>query len=290
VTPPDWGGGKAPAEKTYTDGCGWINGAALTQIMRIMQYPTRPTAIQGRIGGAKGMWVLHPEANEQVMDGSCKIWIRVSQKKISLQDPPLVSHRMLELLAPSRVTGPSRLSSQTLVNIAHNGVPHEIIKELMTAGLKADIQELTSWGQPDSMLLVWRAVEKAGNVALARMRRRSTGELRALGLGQMRPLDSQQNEDEDFEMLEEGPSQDLTGRKPFSGQPVTLHEVAMELLQAGFHPMKLKLLFSKLECILTLVIDDYVRDFHVPIPESMEAYIVPGMCPQSSWDIYTYST
>jgi len=255
-----------------------------------MQYPTRPTAIQGRIGGAKGMWVLHPEANEQVMDGSCKIWIRVSQKKISLQDPPLVSHRMLELLAPSRVTGPSRLSSQTLVNIAHNGVPHEIIKELMTAGLKADIQELTSWGQPDSMLLVWRAIERAGNVALARMRRRSTGELRALGLGQMRPLDSQQNEDEDFEMLEEGPSQDLTGRKPFSGQPVTLHEVAMELLQAGFHPMKLKLLFSKLECILTLVIDDYVRDFHVPIPESMEAYIVPGMCPQSSWDIYTYST
>ncbi|KAL4070381.1 RNA dependent RNA polymerase-domain-containing protein [Scleroderma citrinum] len=275
VTPADWGGGKAPAEKTYTDGCGWMNGAALTQIMGIMQYPTRPTAVQGRIGGAKGMWVLHPDPREQGAEGILKIWIRGSQKKISLSEPPPPSQRKFELLAPSRVSGPSRLSSQTLVNVAHNGVPYEVIKDLMTQGLRGDVQELTAWDEPHSMILVWRAVEKAGHVGLGRMRRSNAGELRALGLGQLRPLDSQQDEDEDFEALEEASSEDFTGRNPYSGQPVTLHEVTMELLQAGFHPLKLKLLFNKLEFILTWVIDNYVKDFHIPVAESMEAYIVP---------------
>ena len=277
MSPPDWGRGKAPAEKTYTDGCGWVNGASLTQIMRIMKYPTRPTAIQGRIGGSKGMWVLHPDPREQVADGPCRIWIRASQKKISLPDPPHKSQRILELLAPSRVSGPSRLSAQTLVNIAHNGVPHGIIKELMTAGLKGDIQELTSWDAPDSMLLVWRAIHKAGNVGLGRLRRRNAGELRAMGIGQLRPLDyPDQDEDEEFEVMEEVASQNMTGRKVSSGEPITMHETALELLQAGFHPMKLKLLFNKVEYILTRVIDNYVKEFHIPVTESMEAYIVPG--------------
>ncbi|KIJ66540.1 hypothetical protein HYDPIDRAFT_86612, partial [Hydnomerulius pinastri MD-312] len=38
------GGLPSPAEKVFTDGCGWINGSALTQIMRLMKYGSRPTA------------------------------------------------------------------------------------------------------------------------------------------------------------------------------------------------------------------------------------------------------
>lgn len=32
------GDGKPPAEKIMTDGCGYISGAALTAIMRVMKY------------------------------------------------------------------------------------------------------------------------------------------------------------------------------------------------------------------------------------------------------------
>jgi hypothetical protein len=60
------GEGKPPAEKIMTDGCGYISGAALTTIMRVMKYSSRPTAVQGRIAGAKGMWVLHPDPVHQV--------------------------------------------------------------------------------------------------------------------------------------------------------------------------------------------------------------------------------
>ena len=279
VSPKDWEGNKAPAEKVLTDGCGLINGAALTQIMRLMKYSSRPTAVQGRIGGSKGMWILHHSPLEQDPDGPAKIWIRPSQTKIKLGSPHKLgkAQRIFDLLAPSRVTGPSRLSSQTLINLSYNGIDHQVLKDLMALGLREEIQSFIDWNHPQSMLLVWKAVERAGSVVVSRLRRLLTGQARALGLGQLRPLDDQGQEDEegdgDSDHLQ--PLTDI-GHKKFSGQPVTLHETALELLQSGFHPLKLDLLFQKLESIITLVLDDYVEKFHIPVQESCEAYIIPG--------------
>lgn len=278
VSPKDWEG-KTPAEKVLTDGCGFINGAALTQIMRLMKYDSRPTAVQGRIGGSKGMWVLHPDPLEQAADGPAKIWIRPSQTKIKLGKASELgrAQRIFDLLAPSKVTGPSRLSSQTLINLSHNGIDHQVLKDLMALGLREEIQPFIDWTQPHSMILVWKAVERAGSVVVSRLRRLLKGQARALGLGQLHPLDDQGQEDEegdgDSDHLQ--PLTDI-GHKKFSGQPVTLHETVLELLQSGFHPLKLDLLFQKLESIITLVLDDYVEKFHIPVQESCEAYIIPG--------------
>lgn len=278
VSPQDWEG-KAPAEKVLTDGCGLINGAALTQIMRVMQYTTRPTAVQGRIGGSKGMWVLHPNPEEQTPDGPAKIWIRPSQTKIKLGEASKLgqAHRIFDLLAPSRVTGPSHLSSQTLVNLSYNGIDHQVLKDLMALGLREEIQSFIDWTQPHSMVLVWRAVEKAGSVVVGRLRRMFAGQARALGLGQLRSTDdlSQENGEEEDDLPHLQHSTD-SGHKKFSGHPHTLHETVLELIQAGFHPLKLDLLFQKLESVITLVLDDYVEKFHIPVMESCEAYIVPG--------------
>ncbi|KAG2363745.1 hypothetical protein BDR07DRAFT_1483338 [Suillus spraguei] len=73
------------------------------------------------------VWVLH------LANGPPKIWIRDSQNKINLSSLHNVNsaHRIFDLLAPSRVTGPSHLSSQTLANLAHGRVPLSVLKELM---------------------------------------------------------------------------------------------------------------------------------------------------------------
>ncbi|KAG1886291.1 RNA dependent RNA polymerase-domain-containing protein [Suillus subluteus] len=276
----DWGKGKPPAEKIMTDGCGYISGAALTAIMRVMKYSSRPTAVQGRIAGAKGMWVLHPDPAHQIADGQPSIWIRDSQNKINLGSLHEVdsAHRIFDLLAPSRVTGPSRLSSQTLVNLAHGRVPLSVLKDLMADGLHEEVRQLTEWSGPDSMLMVWRAVEQAGRVVTSRLRRRIAGQARALGLGQLRPTEEPAAGIDDGDDVAVSPSLGNSvnrGRNPYSGEPLTLHESVLELLQAGFHPLKLDRLFYKLEYVVTQVLDDYIEKFHIPVKESLEAYIIP---------------
>ncbi|KAG2153597.1 RNA dependent RNA polymerase-domain-containing protein [Suillus bovinus] len=276
----EWGEGKPPAEEIMTDGCGYISGAALTAIMRVMKYSSRPTAVQGRIAGAKGMWVLHPDPEHQIADGPPKIWIRDSQNKIKLGPLHKVdsAHRIFDLLAPSRVTGPSRLSSQTLVNLAHGRVPLSILKELMADGLHEEVRQLTEWSGPDSMIMVWRAVEQAGRIVTSRLRRRIAGQARALGLGQLRPNEELAAGIDDCDDVAVNPSlrgSENRGRNPYSGEPLTVHESVLELLQAGFHPLKLDQLFSKLERVVTYVLDEYIEKFHIPVKESLEAYIIP---------------
>ena len=77
-------GSKIPAEKIYTDGCGFINRAALVTIARNMGYAEPPTAVQGRIFGSKGLWILHPHDHHVIKGHPPMIWIRSSQQKVQL--------------------------------------------------------------------------------------------------------------------------------------------------------------------------------------------------------------
>jgi RNA-dependent RNA polymerase len=57
-----------------TDGCGFLNCAALKAIQQEMGWETFPVHVQARIAGAKGLFLLHPEhlnSNEQP-----QIWMR----------------------------------------------------------------------------------------------------------------------------------------------------------------------------------------------------------------------
>lgn len=228
------------------------------------------------------MWVLHPDPLEQTPDGPAKIWIRPSQTKIKLGASSQLgpAQRIFDLLAPSRTTGPSNLSSQTLLNLSHNGISHHVLKELMALGLQEEIQQFTNWTQPHSMICVWKAVENVGSVVVSRLSRSFAGHTRALGLGQLRSLENQSQESREEEEEEEdtiGLQHSLANaHRKFSGQPHGLHETVLELLQAGFHPLRLELLFHKLESVITLVLDDYIGRFHIPVMESCEAYIIPG--------------
>ena len=58
--------------------------------------------------------------------------------------------------------------------------------------------------------------------------------------------------------------------------PLALHEFAMELVQANFHPAKTEQLYEKVKYIMTKTIDSSVKDYRIPILESLGAFIVPG--------------
>ncbi len=169
---------KPPAEKTMTDGCGFINRAGMMEITRRMKYGNRPTAVQGRIGGAKGLWILDPQHDD---DHRPRIWIRDSQNKIKYTNYKDRSRRILELLCVSQPSPSISLSSQSILNLSFNGVPEDILITLLKESIEDEVNPLTDWNKP--MPCLWDAIAKAGHVSNTRAQRYATaGKSRALGL------------------------------------------------------------------------------------------------------------
>ena len=267
---------KPPPEKTMTDGCGFINGAALCRIAELMGFPHRPTAVQGRIGGTKGMWMLHP--NDQAPNEPSRIWNRLSQKKINhppIRFPLTPCGRALlvfDLLSISRVGNRSRLSMLSINNLCHNGIPDDVFKSLMRQDLEDEVRPLTQW--TESMLPVAKAISDAGGITGARLQRFAGGTSRAHGFTR------DFHRDEDVGVAGSGVaalnSPVSAGRDSSSGAPISVHEVAYEMLAAGFHPIKMPVLADKIHQILKLVIKAYVNNFKIAVSESVEAFILPG--------------
>ncbi|OCH92984.1 hypothetical protein OBBRIDRAFT_863326 [Obba rivulosa] len=261
--------GKPPTEKIFTDGCGFMNAAALHQIAAYFGRETPITAVQGRIAGAKGMWLLHPEDHD--LHAPPTIWIRDSQRKIHHAESSLTRAQLIfDLVATPRLTFPSRLSKYTVLNLAHNGVPKDIFTKLMREGLEAEIAPLVEWSRPGAMHILYDAVDHAGHVTASRVQKLAVGLTRALGLsGRVPDRDSQEDD-----ALENVDSSELSFG-PDNTEPLGLHECVMEMLKAGFTPDTSSTLYGKLKTIVTLIVENFVRDYHFPISQSAEAFIVP---------------
>ena len=268
-----------------------MNGAALMKIGSWMGFGSPPTAVQGRILGSKGVWMLHPDDRDPAAEPA--IWIRPSQMKINLVPPsefgPTAlarvhrAHRIFDLVMPSRSTVPARLSRLTIVNLEYNGVPADVLVKLMEDGLVAEISALTSWKGVGAMPLLWNAVNKASAVSFQRLRRTAAGIQRALGLTR-RPNDDVSDDEEDVEGLPGSSSQldpadevELEDATDVDMPPPSIAEEILARLQAGFSPLEDFHLFNSLKTLLEQVMKSYIKEYHIIVPRSAEAFIVPGM-------------
>jgi RNA dependent RNA polymerase len=195
-----------------TDGCGFMNLAALQAITRYMGYEYLPTAVQGRFDGAKGLWIRHPydESDEP------RIWIRASQNKIKNHSLDR-AHLIFELLTPSKPSTGDALSQQSILNLWYNGVPAEDLIKLFEEGLREQVEPLLEW---NNMILLYHAVNKAGGVAGSRMARLATTMSRAFGLERQQwgndEVDATEEDNEGQATADLGPAT-YTGRNPYSG-------------------------------------------------------------------------
>jgi hypothetical protein len=279
----DWsaGKGKAPAEKIMTDGCGFMNRSALALITRRLQLGLPPAAVQGRIAGAKGLWILHP------CDDSTqpKIWIRSSQNKINLRANSLAPgkhwhervHRIFDFVAASRVGTMSHISTQSILNLSHNGVPDDVLQSLMMEGLRLEVNPFLDWNRPHADIFLWDTINKAGRVSAGRLQRLAKERGRALGLQKKSWGDEWA--DANRQNLEpestSAPFQTFSGRDERTKAPISVYEKGLELLQAGFMPNRSQVLWLSIKTMMTLAIDDAINDYRIPIPKSTQAYIIP---------------
>lgn len=249
-----------------------MNGAALTAIGRLIGYSERPTVVQGRFAGSKGLWALHPE--DQEPNALPRMWIRSSQQKIKHHDEKLGPAQLtFDLVAPTRITIPARLSMYTIMNLSHNGVPDETFIKLMQDGLKKEVEALTTWDGPHAMVLLWHAVNQVGHVTLSKLRQQAAGGARILGFGRAQDRDDWEDDDVDDGLEDETLE---VGSLEYEGEPTSVSAAVLELLQAGFQPLKLPLLYEKLRKVVADRIEDYIRNYKITVPRSAEAFIIPG--------------
>ncbi|KAG8927481.1 hypothetical protein FRC02_008104, partial [Tulasnella sp. 418] len=262
---------KPKSEMIMTDGCGLINRAALLHIRDRMSLVEMPCAVQARLGGTKGMYMLHPDPGRS--DEPPRLWYRPSQLKVVWSPRPEESQLILDLVRLPHTKFPSRLSAETLVNLAHNGVPHKVFIELLRSGLNEEVRALTTWsGGESGVAALWDAVFSAGHLIGERLQRENAASARARGyiLDDEDVADDLMNDD------------DLGINRPaawwpdeISGCPCISHEAVCSLLAAGFTPDQNLFLFDKLERVLDIAISKYTLRFRLVVPASVEAFVLP---------------
>lgn len=256
-----------------------MNVAALMAIARYVGHAEMHVALQGRVLGSKGLWVLHP--TDHAPDSPPRIWIRPSQRKINLVDPARFSAAALrgvhpanlifDLVAAPKVSFPARLSRLTVLNMDANGIPTAVFVTLMESTLRAEIAALTTWTGPAAMQVLWHAVNKASGVTAGRLQRSVAGMQRALGLASRFEDDLQADQE-----VEEGFEGAEGADGPADGKPLSVGEKILERLQAGFLPTEDFFLYDDLRMLITNTAEKAVREYHIEMPQSVEMFIIPG--------------
>jgi RNA dependent RNA polymerase len=82
-----------------------------------------PAAVQGRLGGNKGVWLINP-----FLKGTT-VCVRPSQRKVVL-DSPTKSQKQLEMLKLSSPSGPASLNLQILMLLFSHGVTADAVTAL----------------------------------------------------------------------------------------------------------------------------------------------------------------
>lgn len=127
-----------------TDGCGSISLTAMKEVRNCLGLDYTPIAIQGRIGAAKGLWILRPPTQNEFGEDR-HIWLSQSQIKFDchLEDP---DQRVLEVLAISKAPKAGSLNNQLIQVLHHNGVPNSVLANVVLANIDEQIK-----GLPDAL-------------------------------------------------------------------------------------------------------------------------------------------
>ncbi|KAF5380169.1 hypothetical protein D9615_006104 [Tricholomella constricta] len=263
-----------------TDGCGSTTRSTTMEVFRIASPDTWPTAFQFRLQGAKGMLI---EKSETSTTEPLKVWLRPSQIKIRYppghHDPLDPSLRIIDLLRTSYMRSPGRISAETIINLAENGVPHAIFVHLLRTNLAEVVNGLTIWEGPEAMYNLWTNVERAGAVVFSRRAREAAGEARARGYGEgwTEEADDEDEDDEDGMKFDIALAQGSAAwwADQTSGCPSSLEETVLVLLDAGFRPELSPILREKLKQVVTTRVKNMTIKYRYELPLSAIAFVVP---------------
>nr|POF24091.1 rna-dependent rna polymerase 1 [Quercus suber] len=159
----EFGDKSAHTENIMSDGCARISIAAMDRVKKALGLTHRPTAVQGRIFGAKGVWYCADEElpNPVTPDD---LWIDITQSQVKVRrdinaetDEEL---RSLEVLKYTHKLSTSYLYTGFMPIMVHRGVPQQTILDIAGCHITATIEELMNALQDPSLLHRWLHVNR----------------------------------------------------------------------------------------------------------------------------------
>ena len=135
--------------KVMNDGCARISRSAARDITEALGLDTVPSAFQGRIGGAKGMWMV--DALDESLPNSQRengYWIEITDSQLKFEGHPtdgLFPDRervTFEVQSYSKKLSTASLNYQLMPILEDRGVPYEVFKRLLEEDLTAKVGEL----------------------------------------------------------------------------------------------------------------------------------------------------
>ncbi|KAF8969583.1 RNA dependent RNA polymerase-domain-containing protein [Flammula alnicola] len=263
-----------------TDGCGLSTKSIHRALLNQLSLGSLPTAFQFRLAGYKGMFLLRDDGEFQ--DEEKRVWVRPSQTKIKYPKGMALDPAMLtiDILRTSHMRSPSRISSEIIINLAENGVPHSVFVDLLKTSIQELVRGLTTWDGPDAMFNLWMNVERAGGVLVGRRAREAVGEARVRGYSNRSSedveLDEEDTDEDGFDTTNAAVPRSIAWwADQISGCPSTLEETVMVLLDSGFLPQESPVLREKLKQVVVKKIESRTQNLRFELEQSCTAFAVP---------------
>nr|XP_018264757.1 uncharacterized protein I303_02936 [Kwoniella dejecticola CBS 10117]OBR86915.1 hypothetical protein I303_02936 [Kwoniella dejecticola CBS 10117] len=280
------GFGKATTEQTLTDGCGLMSDSLAQRIFKnpsLTLQNGRPSVVQMRIGGSKGLLALMSPAEAARYPGQEVIlrpsMIKALSAKEHLDDPSLLT---LDVLRCESLKIGSVLTHEAMIIMVDNGIP--IATFLKMAKDQLDILDqdfhpglLEGETEEDRIIRIVTNCSGRGGVGLdlrKRTARQQAKSLRAVGIDKGYGTAKMVEEDQDDNLLIVKPSERYDV-DPISKQPGSIAEALMWSVASGFSPATSIYPAFKLHNLVEDLSMKMTRDFKIPVEQSLTAFIIP---------------
>lgn len=138
---------KSKDRTVMNDGCARISRRAAKDIAEMLGLDHVPSVFQGRIGGAKGIWMVDA-LDESLPRNDRGYWIEITDSQLKFEgDPkdnwfPDPERVTFEVQSYSRKLSTAALNFQLMPILEDRGVPYTVFKRLLEEDLTAKVGEL----------------------------------------------------------------------------------------------------------------------------------------------------
>ena len=162
------------SSEVMDDGCARISFQAAKQISALLNLDYVPSAFQGRIAGAKGMWMVDytqesiptnvPMTDSPLAKHDLAVWIEITDSQLKFNCPETEGNRCVwtdkarrtfEVNAYSTPLKPATLNFQLMSILTEQGIPRHVFERLLREDLTTKTSQLKAAMNNSVALRVW---------------------------------------------------------------------------------------------------------------------------------------